>query len=42
MDLLRLMALDQGDLDIVSAHVQDAVIRVGDLDFSAARRQFTG
>ena len=41
MDLLRLMALDRGDLDIVSAHVQDAVTRVGDIGFSAARRQFT-
>jgi len=41
MDLLRLMALDQSDLDIVSAHVQDAVIRVGDISVSGARRQFT-
>ncbi len=41
MDLLRLMALDVGDLDIVSAHVQDAVIRAGDLRFSPERRQFT-
>ncbi|WP_416356734.1 DUF2948 family protein [Aureimonas phyllosphaerae] len=31
MDQLRLNALDAEDLAIVSAHVQDAVLRVGDL-----------
>ncbi len=31
MDPLRLNALDAEDLAIVSAHVQDAVLRVGDL-----------
>ncbi len=41
MDLLRLMALDRSDLDIVSAHVQDAVIRVADLAFAPERGQFT-
>jgi hypothetical protein len=40
MDLLRLMALDAGDLDIVSAHVQDAVIRIADIAFAPERRQF--
>ncbi|MEW9807824.1 DUF2948 family protein [Mesorhizobium marinum] len=40
MDLLKLLALDEEDLKIVSAHVQDAVMKVGDLDFIAASRQF--
>ncbi|WP_279482805.1 DUF2948 family protein [Aureimonas sp. SK2] len=31
MDQLRLNALDDEDLRIISAHVQDAVLRVGDL-----------
>ncbi|MBL8183243.1 MAG: DUF2948 family protein, partial [Blastocatellia bacterium] len=28
MDLLKLLALDEEDLGIVSAHVQDAVMKV--------------
>ena len=40
MDLLKLLALDEEDLKIVSAHVQDAVMKVGDLEFVAATRQF--
>ena len=40
MDLLKLLALDEEDLNIVSAHVQDAVMKVGDLDFVAATNQF--
>lgn len=40
MDLLKLLALDEEDLKIVSAHVQDAVMRVGDLDFIPATKQF--
>ncbi len=40
MDLLKLLALDEEDLGIVSAHVQDAVMKVGDLDFAPATRQF--
>lgn len=40
MDLLKLLALDEEDLKIVSAHVQDAVLKIGDLDFIAASRQF--
>ena len=40
MDLLKLIALDEEDLKIVSAHVQDAVMKVGDLDFIAATKQF--
>lgn len=40
MDQLKLVALDEQDLEIVSAHVQDAVMKVGDLDFSATSQHF--
>ena len=32
---LKLLALDNDDLAIISAHMQDAVFKVGDLSFSA-------
>ena len=32
MNHLKLVALDEQDLSIVSAHVQDAVLKVGDLN----------
>ncbi len=31
MDMLKLIALDSEDLEIVSAHLQDAVVRVGEV-----------
>ena len=31
--LLRLIALDEEDLSIISAHVQDALVRVADIAF---------
>ncbi len=31
MDLLKLVALDNDDIEVVSAHVQDSVVRVGDI-----------
>lgn len=40
MDLLKLIALDADDLAIVSAHVQDAVTKVGDMKYEAAARRF--
>ncbi len=40
MNPLKLVALDDADLTIVSAHVQDAVMKIGDLDFLAARKLF--
>ena len=40
MDLLRLVALDQEDLAIVSAHLQDAVVRVGDIAYLPKERRF--
>lgn len=40
MDLLRLVAFDQEDLAVVSAHLQDAIVRVGDLAFLPKERRF--
>ena len=36
----KLAALDAEDLAVVSAHVQDAVVRVGDLLWSPTERRF--
>lgn len=40
MDLLRLVALDQEDLAVLSAHLQDAIVRVGDLAFLPSEHRF--
>ncbi|MEO3386287.1 DUF2948 family protein [Mesorhizobium sp. CAU 1741] len=40
MSQLKLVALDEQDLEIVSAHVQDAVMKVGDLTYLAAEKRF--
>lgn len=40
MQPLKLLAFDTDDLQILSAHAQDAVLRVGDLNFSPAERRF--
>ena len=40
MQPLKLFALDAEDLEIVSAHVQDAVGRVGDMAFLPAQKRF--
>jgi len=40
MDRLKLIALDAEDLAVVSAHVQDAVVRVGDLRWLAGEGRF--
>ena len=37
---LKLAALDEDDLTVLSTHMQDAVARVGDFSFSPRRRQF--
>ena len=37
---LRLVALDTEDLAIVSAHLQDAIVRVGDMAFLPQSRRF--
>lgn len=39
-DPLRLVALDEDDLGVISAHVQDAVLSVGDLAWRPAERRF--
>lgn len=31
MDLLKLIALDKEDLEIISAHLQDAVVKVDEI-----------
>lgn len=40
MDLLKLGALDADDLRAVSAHMQDALVRVGDIKFLATAKRF--
>lgn len=40
MDALKLVALDEEDLKVVSAHTQDAVMKVADLDYSARDKRF--
>jgi hypothetical protein len=37
---LKLIALDAEDLDILSAHLQDAVLKVGDMAFLPRERRF--
>jgi hypothetical protein len=38
--LLKLKAQDVSDLEIISAQMQDALIRVGDIKYDSKRRQF--
>lgn len=40
MSDLKLLALDGEDLEIVSAHIQDAVVRVGDMGYAKPDRRF--
>jgi len=40
MDQLKLVALDEQDLNVISAHVQDAVTKAGDLKFQPRERRF--
>ena len=40
MDQLKLAALDADDLAVISAHMQDAVVLVGDMKFVPNRSQF--
>lgn len=37
---LKLLALDSEDLDVLSAHVQDAVVRVVDMGYARGDRRF--
>lgn len=40
MKPLKLAALDADDLSVMSAHMQDAIVLVGDISFSRGRGQF--
>ena len=40
MDGLKLTALDAQDLEILSAHTQDAVVRAGDMQFLPRQQKF--
>lgn len=40
MEPLKLVALDEADLEIISAHAQDAVCKTADLDFRPAEKRF--
>lgn len=37
---LKLLALDSEDLEVISAHLQDAVVRVGDMGYARGDRRF--
>lgn len=37
---LKLMALDAEDLQVISSCCQDAVLKVGDLDYTPSKKQF--
>ena len=39
-DRIRLIALDEEDLAVLSAHVQDAVLKVGDIVYLPKERRF--
>lgn len=39
-ETLRLVALDREDLEVVSCHMQDAIVRVGDMAFLPAAHRF--
>jgi hypothetical protein len=40
MPMLKLSALDPADLEILSAHMQDAVVTIGDIRYLSHRRKF--
>jgi len=37
---LKLIALDEEDLEIVSSHLQDAVVRVGEMAYQPSQKRF--
>lgn len=37
---LKLVALDEEDLEVVSSHLQDAVVRVGEMAYLPSRKRF--
>jgi hypothetical protein len=40
MTLLKLLALDDEDLQVLSSHLQDAVVRVGDIAYLPSQKRF--
>lgn len=40
MDALKFLALDEKDLEVISACVQDSVVKTGELDFQAKAKRF--
>ena len=40
MDELKLVALDKDDIEVVSAHVQDALVKVADILWQAGEHRF--
>ncbi len=40
MDLLRLVAFDPEDLAVISAHLQDSLLRIGDIAYLPKERRF--
>ena len=40
MDMLKLVALDEEDLQVLSAHLQDAVLKISDLQYLANEKRF--
>ena len=39
MDLLKLIALDKDDVEVISTHLQDAVLKVGDIVWRPCERR---
>jgi Protein of unknown function (DUF2948) len=39
MELLKLIALDKDDVEVISTHLQDAVLKVGDIVWRPAERR---
>ena len=39
MDLLKLVALDNDDIEVLSAHAQDSVVKIGDIMWRPAERR---
>jgi Protein of unknown function (DUF2948) len=40
MEPLRLVALDEEDLAVISTHLQDAIVKIGDLSYLPHERRF--
>ncbi len=40
MDLLKLVALDKDDIEVISTHLQDSVLKVGDIVWRPGEKRF--